>query len=48
VFVDDSYCNDLNCANRRDGIGDRGLALGQLEPEIVDVLGARFDAPGGK
>lgn len=48
MFVDDSDCNDLNRANRRYGIGEQGLALDQLEPEVVNVLGARFDAPGGE
>ena len=47
-FVDDSNGNDLNYTNRRGGIDERGFALGELEPEVVDVLGAGFDAPGGE
>ena len=48
VFVDNSDCEDLNRANWWGGIGERGFAFGELEPEVVDVLGAWFDAPGGE
>ena len=47
-FVDDSNGNDLNCTNRRGGIGEKGFALGELEPEVVDLFCAGFDAPGGE
>lgn len=45
VLADNPYRNDIDGANRRVGVGERNLSLGELEPKIVDVLGAGFDAP---
>lgn len=45
VFSDDSYSDNVNSTNRRDGVSKTGLAVGQLEPEVVDVLSAGFDTP---
>ena len=47
-FVDDSNGNDLNYTNRRGGIDERGFALSELEPEVVDVFGVGFDTLGGE
>lgn len=48
VVPGDAHENHVNSPNRRGGIGERGFALGEFEPEVVDVLGAGFDAPGGE
>lgn len=48
VGSDDTDRDDVDGADRGDGIGERGLTLGYLEPEVVDVLGAGLDAPGGE
>lgn len=45
VFTDDSYSNNVNSTNWRDDISKTGLAVGELEPEVVDVLSAGFDSP---
>lgn len=46
--VTDPYGDDRYGANGRGGVGEGGFALGELEPEVVDVLGAGLDAPGGE
>ena len=45
VFADNPNRDDTYCTDRRNGIGERGFALGELKPEIVDVLGAGLDPP---
>lgn len=45
VFADNPNRDDTYCTDRRNGVGERGFALGELEPEIVDVLGAGLDPP---
>lgn len=48
VGPDDADGDDADGADWGNGVGERGLALGDLEPEVVDVLGAGLDAPGGE
>lgn len=48
VGPDDTDRDNIDGADRRDGIGERCLALGYFEPEVVDILGAGLDAPGGE
>ena len=45
ILVENSDGDDVNGANRRGGIGERGFALGELEPEIVNILGVGLDTP---
>lgn len=46
ISADDSDGDDLNGTNRRSGVGERGFAFRDLEPEVMDVLGAGLDTPG--
>lgn len=48
VFTNNFYSNDVNGSNRRDGVSKTRLAVGELKPEVVDILGAGFDAPGSQ
>lgn len=48
MFADDPDNDDLEGSNGRRGIGEQGFALGELEPEIVDVFGAGLDTPGSE
>lgn len=48
VATDDSDGHNVNGANGRGRVGEGGLALGELEPEVVDVLGAGLDTPRSK
>lgn len=45
IFPDNSNNHDLDGSDWRVRVGERGFTLGELEPEIVDVLGARLDTP---
>lgn len=48
ILPDDSYRRHVDRADRRGGVSEGGLALGELEPEVVDVLGPRLDPPRGE
>lgn len=45
VFADNPNRDDSHCTDGRSRIGERRFALGELEPEIVNVLGAGPDPP---
>lgn len=48
VFGGDADEDDVDCPNRRSGIGEGGFSLGEFEPEVVHVFGAGLDAPRGE
>ncbi|RDX69596.1 hypothetical protein CR513_51268, partial [Mucuna pruriens] len=48
MLAGDADEDNLDGANGRGGIGEGNFALGKFEPEVVDVLGAGLDAPGGE
>lgn len=48
MLTDDPDNHDLHGSNGRGGVGKQGFAFRELKPEIVDVLGAGFDAPRGE
>jgi len=48
VFSDNSHGDDVDGADRRGGIGERCLAVGELKPEVMNVFGSRFDSPGSE
>lgn len=47
-LANDSDGGDVEGSDRRGGVGEGGLALIDLEPEVVDVLGAGSDPPGSE
>ncbi|CAI0559680.1 unnamed protein product [Linum tenue] len=48
VLPDNFHGGDVDGANRRGRIGKGGLALRDLEPEVVNILRPRLDPPGGE
>lgn len=48
VVINNSKRKDLNGADRRGGVGKGSFPFGEFKPEVVDVLGARLNAPRSK
>lgn len=48
VVIPDTNHDDFDGANRRCGVSERGFALGELEPEVMNVLGSGSGTPSGE
>lgn len=48
MFINNSKRKDMKGADGRVGIGKGSFSFGDLEPEVVNVLGARLYAPRSK
>ena len=48
MFSGDANEDDVDGSYRRGGVSEGGFPLGELEPEVVHVLGARLHAPRGE
>lgn len=48
MIINNSKRKDMKDADGRVGIGKGSFSLGDLEPEVMEVLGARDNAPRSK